>query len=72
MKDKSWLWRGALYGAVLWLVIYVAVPYFDAEVPLEPEKYLVHLLFAVPAGIVWGYYRFKMLPKRMKKFDKEE
>lgn len=72
MEGKSWIWKGVLYGLALWLIIYIAVPYFDAEVPLEPEKYGLHLLFAIPAGIAWGYYRFKILPKRYKKFEEEE
>lgn len=72
MKNKPWIWRGMLYGIALWLIIYVIVPYVDADVPLEPEKYLLHLLFALPAGIVWGYYRFVMLPKRRKKFEEEK
>lgn len=67
MKNKPWIWRGILYGIALWTIVYVVVPYVDADVPLEPEKYWLHLIFAVPAGIAWGYYRFVMLPKRMKK-----
>ena len=72
MKDKSWIWKGVLYGIALWVIIYVGIPYFDAEVPMEPEKKLLHLLFAIPAGVAWGYYRFEVLPKRMEKFNKEE
>jgi len=67
MKNRGWILRGIGYGLALWLIVYVAVPYMDAEVPLEPEKYWLHLLFAIPAGIAWGYYRFVILPKRMKK-----
>jgi hypothetical protein len=72
MKNKGWILRGIGYGLALWLIVYVLVPYIDADVPLEPEKYWLHLLFAVPAGIAWGYYRFVMLPKRMKKRKDQE
>lgn len=64
--------KGALYGIALWLIIYVIVPYVDTEVPLEPGKYLLHLIFAIPAGIAWGYYRFIILPKRLKKFEEKQ
>jgi len=68
MNNKSWILKGVFYGVALWVIIYVGIPYFDEEVPLEPENKLLHLLFAVPAGIAWGYYRFVVLPKRMEKF----
>lgn len=69
MKNRSWILKGVLYGIVLWTIVYVGLPYFDPEVPMEPEAHLLHLLFAIPAGIAWGYYRFVMLPKKMKKFE---
>lgn len=51
---------------VIWLIVYVGIPYFDAEKPMEVENNLLNLLIALPAGVGYGYYRYKYLPARMK------
>lgn len=67
MKKYGWLIKGAIFGLLMWLMVYVIFPNFNEAEVVEPEKHLLELLFAFPAGILWGYYRFKVLPKRLNK-----
>ena len=69
MKISSWVWKGVLYGIALWTVLYIGIPYFDETLPIAPENHWLELIFAIPAGIAWGYYRFVVIPRKMKKFD---
>lgn len=72
MKDKRWIWKGLAFGLFLWVFMYVGLPYFDEKIPLEPEKNLLHLLFALPAGIAWGYFRFVVIPKKAGRYKETE
>ncbi len=67
MKNYAWLIKGSIFGLLMWLMVYVIFPNFNEAEVVEPEKHLLELLFAFPAGILWGYYRFKVLPKRLNK-----
>lgn len=67
MTKIHWALKGILFMIVIWLIVYVGIPYFDTEKPMEPENNLLNLLIALPAGIGYGYYRYKYLPERMKR-----
>lgn len=71
MKNIHWALKGILFMIVIWLIVYIGIPYFDAEKPMAPEKNLFNLLIALPAGIAYGYYRYKYLPERIKKRREE-
>ncbi len=66
MTKIHWALKGILFMVVIWLIVYVGIPYFDAEKPMEVENNLLNLLIALPAGVGYGYYRYKYLPARMK------
>ena len=70
MENKSWIFRGIIFGIMLWVLVYIVFPQFNDEQALEPEKHYLELIFAIPAGILWGYYRFVILPKKMEERDK--
>lgn len=66
MTKIHWALKGILFMVVIWLIVYVGIPYFDAEKPMEVENNLLNLFIALPAGVGYGYYRYKYLPARMK------
>lgn len=71
IRKYNWIIRGLIFGGLLWVLVYVIFPRFNEDQLVEPEKHLLELLFAFPAGILWAYYRFKVLPKRFNK-EKEQ
>ena len=72
MRNKSWIFKGLIFGVLLWVLMYVIFPQFNEDQILEPENHLMELLFAIPAGLLWGYYRFVVLPRKMDKRDEEK
>lgn len=72
MKNYGWVVKGLFFGGLVWVLMYIIFPQFNDEQLVEPEKHLTELLFAVPAGLLWGYYRFVVLPKKMAQRDKDK
>lgn len=67
MTKYNWALKGILYMLVIWLIIYVGIPLFDDTKPLEPEKNLLNLVIAIPAGVAFGWYRYKYLKEKLEK-----
>ena len=53
------------------MLVYIVFPQFNDEQAIEPEMHYLELIFAIPAGVLWGYYRFVILPKKMEEREKK-
>jgi len=71
MQKYNWALKGILYMIVIWLIIYIGIPYFDETKPMEPEKNLWNLLIALPAGVAFGWYRYKFMKEKLEKQSRE-
>ncbi len=69
MKNYRWMAKGIVFGLLLWILMYIVFPQFSEDQIVEPENHFKELLFAIPAGLFWGYYRFVILPKKMRERD---
>lgn len=65
-KNRAWVWKGMIFGVLLWVLMYVVFPYFNEKEVVEPGEHLAELALAIPAGILWGYYRFVVVAKKIK------
>lgn len=70
MSSRGWVVKGLIFGFLLWVLMFIIFPQFNDDQIVEPEKHLMELAFAFPAGLLWAYYRFKILPKKMR--EREE
>ncbi|MEC7754420.1 hypothetical protein [Roseivirga sp. UBA1976] len=64
MRKYNWAVKGVIFMLAVWLVIYIGIPYFDDTKPMEPEKNLINLIIAIPAGVAFGWYRYKYLKEK--------
>ncbi len=67
MAKYSWALRGIGFMLLIWFLIYIGIPYFDETKPMEPEKNLLNLVIALPAGVAFGWYRYKYLKEKLAK-----
>lgn len=67
MTKYSWALKGVAFMFFIWFLIYIGIPYFDDAKPMEPEKNIWNLIIAIPAGVAFGWYRYKYLKERMDK-----
>lgn len=67
MTKYNWALKGIIYMIVIWLIIYIGIPLVDEEKPMEPEKNLLNLVIAIPAGVAFGWYRFKFLKEKLER-----
>ena len=67
MAKYKWAIKGIIFMIVIWLIIYIAIPMFDDTKPMEPEKNILNLIIAIPAGVAFGWYRYKFLKEKLEK-----
>lgn len=72
MAKYNWAIKGIIFMIVIWLIIYIGIPMFDDTKPMEPEKNILNLIIAIPAGVAFGWYRYKYLKERMEKKEKPD
>lgn len=65
MTKYSWALKGITFMFFIWVLIYIGIPYFDDTKPMEPEKNIWNLIIAIPAGVAFGWYRYKYLKERL-------
>lgn len=72
MAKYNWALKGILYMLVIWLIIYIGIPLIDDTKPMEPEKNLLNLVIAIPAGVAFGWYRYKYLKEKLERRENKE
>ena len=67
MAKYNWAIKGIIFMIVIWLIIYIGIPLFDDTKPMDPEQNIINLIIAIPAGVAFGWYRYKFLKEKLEK-----
>ncbi len=54
-NDQNWHYQGLIWGGIMYIVIELIVPYFNAE-PYNTDRLIGSIFLWGIGGLIYGYY----------------